>query len=97
MKLKIKKEKGAPVYIVQKCAPLGGWKKFINVEEIENFTVQKNINCSATGNLNHILYIYWKNKGLKYCVMHIFCNYAKENFSALRAQDLLVLYNSVTA
>ena len=54
-----------PVYIVQKCAPLGGWKKFINVEEIENFTVQKNINCSATGNQNHILYIYWKNKGLK--------------------------------
>ena len=66
----------APVYIVQKCAPLRGWKKFIHVEQIENFTVQKNIICSATGNLNPILYIYWKNKGLKYCVMHNFCHFA---------------------
>ena len=47
------------LYIVQKCAPLRGWKKFINVEKIENFTVQKNIICSATGNLNPIFYIYW--------------------------------------
>ena len=65
----------APVYIVQKCAPLRGWKKFIHVEKVENFTVQKNIICSATGNLNPIFYIYWGNEGIKYCVMHNFCHF----------------------
>ena len=65
----------SPLYIVQKCAPLRGWKKFINVEKIENFTVQKNIICSATGNLNPIFYIYWGNEGIKYCVMHNFCHF----------------------
>ena len=90
-------EAHSPLYIVQKCAPLRGWKKFINVEKIENFTVQKNIIWKAIGNLKPIFYIYSKNKGLKYCVIHIFCHFAKENFSALRAQDLLALYNCVIA
>ena len=68
-------EARAPVYIVQKCAPLRGWKKFIHVEKVENFTVQKNIICSATGNLNPIFYIYWGNEGIKYCVMQNFCHF----------------------
>ena len=33
---------GPPVYIVQECAPLGGWKKFSHVEKNGNFTLKKN-------------------------------------------------------
>ena len=64
----------APLYIVQECAPLRGWKKFNHVEENQIFTLQKNNICSVK------LEIYLLKK---------------ENFSALCAEDIFILSNSV--
>ena len=67
----------APLYIVQECAYISHWKKFIIcgiVEKNQNFTLQKNNICSVK------LEIYLLKK---------------ENFSALRAEDIFILSNSV--
>ena len=66
-----------PLYIVQECAYISHWKKFIIcgiVEKNQNFTLQKNNICSVK------LEIYLLKK---------------ENFSALRAEDIFILSNSV--